>query len=102
MPTSTLNSDRARLLLAKYLASGSSQTAFCKRHRVSLSLFTYWAPRLHPPHSVGKPEFREVSLPSASTPSTCIVTLPNGTRLEFPASHLGTAICILSGGKLSC
>lgn len=102
MPTSTLTSARARHLIAKFRASGSSQTAFCKRYGVSLSLFTYWAPRLQAQSPVSKPEFREVSLPSASTPSTCILTLPSGTRLEFPASYLVTTLGILSDGKAPC
>jgi hypothetical protein len=102
MPTPTLTSAQARRLLARFRASGSSQTAFCKRHRVSPSLFSYWLHRLQPPAPVGQPAFREVSLPSASTPSACILTLPGGARLEFPASHLGTALSILSGGKASC
>lgn len=102
MPTSTLTSARARRLLAKFRASDFSQATFCKRYRVSQSLFSYWLHRFQPPAPVGKPAFREVSLPSASTPSMCILTLPGGARLEFPASCLGTALGILSGGKAPC
>jgi hypothetical protein len=102
MPTTTLTSAQARRLLAKFRASSSSQTDFCKRHRVSLSLFSYWLPRLQSPAPVEAPAFREVSIPSASTPSACILTLPGGARLEFPASCLGVALGILSGGKASC
>ena len=102
MPTTTLTSAQARRLLAMFRASGSSQTEFCKRHRVSLSLFSYWPHRLQGPVPAGTPAFREVSLPPAATPFTCILTLPGGARLEFPVSCLGIALGILSGGKASC
>lgn len=104
MATSSLTPVQARRLLAKFRTSGSSQTAFCNRHNVSISLFTYWLHRLQPtpPFPVGKPAFKEVSLPSVSTLPTCILTLPGGARLEFPASHLGTALGILVGGKAPC
>ena len=102
MPTSTLTSARARRLLHKFRSGSSSQTSFCKRHGVSLSLFSYWLHRLQPPAPVGKPAFQEVPLPPSSALSACILTLPNGTRLEFPASLLGTALGILSGGKAPC
>jgi hypothetical protein len=102
MPNSTLTSARARRLLAKFRASGSSQTDFCKQYRVSPSLFSYWLHRLQPPTPVGKPAFREVPLPPPSSPSMCILTLPGGARLEFPASCLGIALGILFGGKTSC
>lgn len=32
----------------------------------------------------------------------CNLTLPGGTRLEFPASHLGIALGILAGVKDPC
>ena len=102
MATSSLTSAQARRLLAKFRTSGFSQTAFCKRHGVSMSLFSYWLHRLQPPPPVGMPAFKEVSLSSVSTSPTCILTLPGGARLEFPASHLGNALCILVAGKTPC
>ena len=102
MPTSTLTASSARSLLERFRASGSSQTAFCKRHRVSISLFSYWLHRIQPPISAAGPDFQEVSLPSAPAPSACILTLPGGARLEFPATHLGAALTILFGGNASC
>lgn len=102
MPTTTLTSAQARRLLEKFRASGSSQTDFCKRHRVSLSLFSYWQHRLQGPVPVETPAFQEVPMPSVSTPSACILTLPGGARLEFPAYYLDIALGILTGGKASC
>lgn len=102
MPTTTLTPAQARRLLAKFRASGLSQADFCKRHGVSPSLFSYWLPRLQGPVHVDPPAFREVSMPPAPMPSACILTLPGGTRLEFPASYLGLALGILSGGKTPC
>jgi hypothetical protein len=102
MPKTTLTPAQARRLLEKFRASGSSQTNFCKRHGVSPSLFSYWLPRLQGPAPVETPAFREVSMPPAPTPSACILTLPGGARLEFPASYLGLALSLLSGGKAAC
>lgn len=102
MPASTLTPDRARRLLHKFRRGRSSQTSFCMQHGVSPSLFSYWQRRIQHPIPVGKTVFQEVPLPPSSALSACILTLPNGTRLEFPASHLGTALDILTGGKASC
>jgi hypothetical protein len=102
MPTTTLTLARARRLLEKFRTSGSSQTAFCERNHVSISLFSYWLHRVQRPIPAGKPAFQEVPLPSVPAPSACVLTLPGGARLEFPASHLGAALNILSGGRASC
>lgn len=102
MPTSTLTPTRARRLLEKFRVSGSSQTTFCKQNRISISLFSYWLRRLQPTAPTGKLAFQEVTLPSSPSPSVCILTLPGGARLEFPASHLGAVLSLLAGGGASC
>lgn len=102
MPTSTLTPSRARRLLEQFRASGSTQTAFCQRNRVSISLFSYWQRRLQMSASTETPVFQEVMLPCLPSSSACILIFPGGARLEFPASDLGTVLHHLAGGKASC
>jgi hypothetical protein len=102
MPASTLTPARARRLLDTFRASGSSQAAFCKQNRVSISLFSYWQRRLQMSASTETSLFREVMLPPLPSSSVCILTFPGGARLEFPASDLGTVLHHLAGGNAPC
>lgn len=111
MPTPSLTLAHAQRLLIRFRAEGLTQAAFCKRHRVSPSLFSYWLPRCPPvPDPTVKqqataptpvaPRFQEVHLPSVRMPDgPCILTLPSGVKLEFPSSRLRDALALLAGGK---
>lgn len=102
MPTRFLNYQQAHRLLERYSASGLSQSAFCRKHGISSSLFTYWMPRLQPPKNPTEPSFQEISLPTAVLPELCILTLACGARLEFPISQLSAALAILTGKTAPC
>ena len=84
---SKLTPDQAHRLLALYRASGLSQPAFCQKHRVGPSLFSYWPQKLRP--APAAPRFQEVLLPSTSlNTGTCILSFPSGVKIEFPAALL--------------
>ncbi len=102
MPTRFLNSQQAHTLLKRYRTSGLSQSAFCRKHGISSSLFTYWMPRLQPPKNPSQPSFQEISLPTFPISEQCILTLSSGARLEFPASQLSSALAILTQGAEPC
>lgn len=104
MPRPILSSTQARHLLAQYNASPLTQAAFCRKHAISSSLFTYWQSKLLAPvSSAARPSFRELPLTALPpAPGPCTLSLPSGARVEFPATHLATALAALLGGKAPC
>lgn len=103
MPAQILTPSRARRLLDQYRTSNLTQTAFCRKHRVSTSLFAYWMPRFRAPATPAKPAFQEVRLPPTPvSQGQCALILPSAARLEFPASHLPAVLAMLTGGTTPC
>ncbi len=75
-----------------------TQAAFCRKHRISASLFTYWLSNSQPLQAPAKPLFREVPLPTpaaATATGPCVLTLPSGARIEFSVSQLREALALL-------
>jgi hypothetical protein len=103
MPKPNLTPSQAQQLLSRYHAGTLSQDAFCRKHRVSPSLFSYWLPRSRPPVAPVKPLFQEVALPPPpSSHRPCLLTLPSGARLEFPAALLRETLVMLAGLEAAC
>lgn len=103
MPIQRLTSAQALLLLKRFRAGRLSKAQFCRKHSVSSSLFCYWLPRCTPQTATSKTQFQEVGLPHLSTPvGPCLLILPSGARLEFPASHLRETLAILTEKDVTC
>jgi hypothetical protein len=103
MPKPKLTPEQAHRLLTLYRSSGLSQPAFCQKHSVGPSLFSYWARK---PLSSAAPEtlrFQEVLLPSTPlSMGTCLLSLPSGAKLEFPAALLLDTVAWLAGKEAVC
>jgi hypothetical protein len=100
-----LTQTQARRLLTLYHASGLSQPAFCQKHRVGPSLFSYWPRRLRPIAAAAPaaPRFQEVILPPAILPKdTCLLSLPSGAKLEFPGVLLRDTLAWLTAKEAAC
>jgi len=101
MPKSKLTQTQARRLLALYPTSGLSQPAFCQKHHVGPSLFSYWPKKVRPSAIPVAPRFQEVSLPPLPM-GTCLLTFPSGAKLEFPAAYLRDTLAALAGKEAAC
>ena len=103
MPRQSLTPSQAQHFLEQYNAGKLSQLAFRKKYRLSSSLFAYWKPRLHATKAP-RPSFQELHIPSSiDSHAKCMLTLPSGAKLEFPTSHLPSALALLLGEtKTSC
>lgn len=98
-----LTQTQARRLLTLYRASGLSQPAFCQKHRVGPSLFSYWPQKLHPSAAPATPRFQEVLLPPTTlSKDTCLLSLPSGTTIEFPAVLLRDTLAWLTAKEAAC
>lgn len=100
MPKPKLTQTQARRLLTLYRASGLSQPAFCQKHRVGPSLFSYWPQKLQPSAT---PRFQEVVLPPTTlSTGACLLSLPSGAKLEFPAALLRDTLAWLTAKEAAC
>jgi hypothetical protein len=97
-----LNRFQAQHLLNQYHAGNLSKAAFLAKHGAGPSLFSYWLPRLKPSSSQHSPRFQEIALPAAAPQGPCLLTLPSGAKLEFPASHLAEALTLLTSKEAAC
>ncbi|MCW8128357.1 IS66 family insertion sequence element accessory protein TnpA [Microbulbifer halophilus] len=62
--------------------SGLSQTAYCQRHDLKLSTFTYWRNK----QNKGRRKLVPVSMPVQDAPVE--LALPGGIHMQLPASAL--------------
>jgi hypothetical protein len=103
MPKSKLTPQLAHRLLTQYHASGLSQPAFCQKHRVGPSLFSYWPKKVQPSATPSTPRFQEVLLPPTPlSMGTCQLSFPSGAKLEFPAALLRDTLALLAGKEVAC
>ncbi len=103
MPKPKLTQTQARRLLTLYRTSGLSQPAFCQKHHVGPSLFSYWPQKIRPSAPPATPRFQEVILPPTPfSPGTCLLSLPSGVKLEFPAALLRDTLAVLAGKEAAC
>lgn len=103
MPKPKLTQTQARRLLTLYRTSGLSQPAFRQKHQVSPSLFSYWPRKIRPLAPPATPRFQEVILPPIPLAmGTCLLTLPSGAKLEFPAALLRDTLAALAGKEAAC
>lgn len=103
MPKSKLTQTQARRLLTLYRASGLSQPTFCQKHHVGPSLFSYWPRKLSPSTAPATPRFQEVNLPpTTSSRETCLLSLPSGAKIEFPATRLRETLALLAAKEAVC
>ena len=103
MPKSKLTHTQARRLLTLYRASGLSQPAFCLKHRVGPSLFSYWPQKLHFSAALATPRFQEVILPPTTlSKDTCLRSLPSCAKLEFPAVFFRDTLTWLTAKEAAC
>jgi hypothetical protein len=83
MPKPKLTHTQARRLLTLYRTSGLSQPAFCQKHHVGPSLFSYWPQKLRPSAAPATTRFQEVILPAASlSKDACLLSFPSGAKIE--------------------
>ncbi len=93
-----LTQTQACRLLTLYRTSGLSQPAFCQKHHVGRSLFSYWPQKLHPSAPPTTPRFQEVILPPTPlSMGTCLLILPSGAKIEFPTACLRDTLAALAG-----
>jgi|GEM_PF-7082616 len=103
MPKPKLTHLQARRLLTLYRASGLSQLAFCEKHHVGPSLFSYWPQKLRSSAVPATTRFQEVILPASSlSKDACLLSLPSGAKLEFPAALLRDTLAWLTAKEAAC
>lgn len=103
MPKPKLTHPQARRLLTLYRASGLSQLAFCQKHQVGPSLFSYWPNKVRLSAAPATTRFQEVILPAASlSKDTCLLSFPSGAKLEFPAALLRDTLACLTAKEAAC
>lgn len=89
--------------IGDFKSSGMTTTDFCKKSKLSISVFHYWAKKLSNQNSTTNDSFVEVSKPehfSAIKPtSEYEIVFPSGSRLTFnrevDIEHLSKVVRVL-------
>lgn len=87
--TSQNKSDFWQQHIADWQSSGLSQAAYCDKHNLKLSTFTYWRGK----QSKTRPKLMPVAMPVTATFAE--LSLPGGIQLQLPVSALEQTLPVL-------